>query len=88
MNGAAAVVDRIMRTPKTRSIVIMGRSHHFLLCMRKPKNSLQIPPPAFSAAIFSNSVDGSFFIDFSPVCQKLDFPGKIDERAERHPFPY
>jgi hypothetical protein len=50
MKGAAAVLDRKMRTPSRSMTMTIGSSHHFLFCFRNAQNSASRLSPSCSAA--------------------------------------
>ncbi len=59
MNGAIAVPPNSMSKPKRSSIINMGNSHHFLLCLRKNQNSTSKGVRFFCASLLNSP-------DFSP----------------------
>ncbi len=58
MNGAIAVPPNNMSKPRRSSIINIGNSHHFLLCLRKNQNSTS-KGVRFFCASFLNSLDFS-----------------------------
>jgi hypothetical protein len=58
MNGAAAVLEKKISTPRSNMTIMMGNSHHFLFCLRNAQNSLSRFSSGRSAAAFSNSLVG------------------------------
>ncbi len=74
MNGAIAVPPNNMSKPRRSSIINIGNSHHFLLCLRKNQNSAS-KGVRFSCANLLNSPDcsplleGVFdFREFLDIC--------------------
>jgi hypothetical protein len=44
MNGATALLwQKNIKEPKSKSMMIIGASHHFFLTLKKSQNSLNMP---------------------------------------------
>src|SRR5579872_3316044 len=72
MNGAAAVLERKIRTPSSSMTITIGASHHFLFWARNAQNSLARLSPWTSAAAFSNSLGLGGVVSFMGIDPKRD----------------
>ncbi len=78
MKGAAAVLPKIRRPPTRPNTIKMGRSHHFLFCIRKSTISsarLEFPPAACVSKLLAGVFSGLAlsFIESLSVFPKLLF---------------